>query len=51
MGILAGVSAKTVDFSALGINLWLILAIVIVLDSVILILAYKKGRFGGNAGT
>ena len=44
MGLLAGLLAATVDFSALGINLWLILAIVIVFDIVILIVAHRRGK-------
>jgi uncharacterized membrane protein len=44
IGLLAGLLATTVDFSALGINLWLILAIVTVFDVVILIVAHRRGK-------
>ena len=44
MAVAMGLLAATVDFSALGINLWLILAIVIVFDIVILIVAHRRGK-------
>ena len=44
MGLLTGLLAATADFSALGINLWLILAIIIVFDILILIVAHRRRK-------
>jgi hypothetical protein len=46
MGVLAGLLVRTFDFSPHRTSLQIILAVVIIIDFVLMYVAYKKGRLG-----